>query len=165
MRESTYKDALDGGAIFGVQHVPGPLRIRLILLLVATRVLPKKQSITHGRQPGKKTQNRRTYIQRTSDFPEKARLADPVPAEYDQVELEAPLDLLLLLAHQLLFYRVYLLQVLVETHVLTSIAFTGSLRSLRGSDDLPHSHQLASLVSRRHSRCLHVRRRCATLII
>ena len=40
-RESTYKDALDGGAIFGVQHVPGPLRIRHSLLMLSLKAKNK----------------------------------------------------------------------------------------------------------------------------
>ena len=50
MKESTYKDAFDGSSISGMQHVPGPLRICLILLLIATRVLTQKSMITPGRK-------------------------------------------------------------------------------------------------------------------
>ena len=41
MKDCTYKDAFDGSAIFGVQHVPGPLRIRHRLLMLSLKAKNK----------------------------------------------------------------------------------------------------------------------------
>ena len=111
MKESTYKDAFDGSSIFGVQHVPGPLRIRLRRLNLSLKANKTPSGSNYVYQRGVAKSCKLTYLFPSNKLPVQTGLPHALAPQNHHGKLKILLQLGPLVANQLFFQCIYLHQI------------------------------------------------------
>ena len=111
MKDSTYKDAFDGSSIFGMQHVPGPLRIRLCRLFLRLKANNKLSGSKYVYVRGVAKSCKLTYLFPSNKLPVQTGLSHALVPQNHDGKLKILLQLGPLVANQLLLQCIYLHQI------------------------------------------------------